>query len=180
MALYKKSELKAKALNKSLTKSMAEDRFVRGLITLNESSNFDVFLSHRYLDADEIAILADELRGEGLSVYIDWQVDKGLDRGKVTIKTAEILRKRMKQSKSLIFITSQNSSDSKWMPWELGFMDARTSRVAILPVVDDNSTSYQGQEYLGLYPYISKTGTTILVNDPQTGAQKTIRHWLMP
>ncbi len=60
----------------------------------------------------------------------------------------------------LIFATSQNSSQSKWMPWELGFKDADRNRhgftgcSAVLPVVEQANTSFQGKEYLRLYPIV--------------------------
>ncbi|TGS08549.1 outer membrane beta-barrel protein, partial [Mesorhizobium sp. M1C.F.Ca.ET.187.01.1.1] len=37
--------------------------------------------------------------------------------------TAELLRTRMRQSKTLIYVHSNNSPGSRWMPWELGFFD---------------------------------------------------------
>ena len=50
----------------------------------------------------------------------------------VTPETAMVLRERMKQCKSLIYTFSENASDSKWMPWELGYFDAlKNSRVAV-------------------------------------------------
>jgi hypothetical protein len=52
------------------------------------------------------------------------------------------------------------------MPWELGYMDAKTkSRVAVAPIVDDAiaNNEYKGQEYLGLYPYLDKTGALLYI-----------------
>lgn len=53
------------------------------------------------------------------------------------------------------------------MPWELGYLDAKTgSRVAIVPMVADTDAQadFRGQEYLGLYPYLDKTGSTLYVH----------------
>jgi hypothetical protein len=53
----------------------------------------------------------------------------------------------MKQSKSLIYLSSENSSSSKWMPWELGFFDGfKPDGVAIMPVLDNPTDSFKGQE----------------------------------
>lgn len=43
------------------------------------------------------------------------------------------------------------------MPWELGYFDGIKRRVAILPIanVPTYHNSYIGQEYLGLYPYVT-------------------------
>lgn len=35
-------------------------------------------------------------------------------------------------------------------------MDARTGRIAVAPILDDNQT-FDGREYLGLYPYLDLT-----------------------
>lgn len=119
--------------------------------------SYDIFLSHRYIDKDAVAGLADKLRNEyGLKVYVDWIVDPDLDRDKVNKKTADLIRKRMKQCKCLWYVTSENASGSKWMPWEVGFMDGHKDLVAICPLVEGSRQTFNGEEYLSLYPYISE------------------------
>jgi len=110
------------------------------------------------LDSIEIAVLSDELTGMGYSVYVDWIVDVQLDRERVNGETAKLLRHRMKNSKCLLYATSDNSHQSKWMPWELGYFDGLKDKVAILPIVDDRASQldmYKGQEYVSIYPYIT-------------------------
>ena len=68
------------------------------LSVLTDSSTFDIFLSHSYNDADFILGVKKILEKLGLRVYVDWIDDQGLDRGKVTRKTAAILRMRMRAS----------------------------------------------------------------------------------
>lgn len=126
-------------------------------IDVNEYKEFDIFLSHSYSDRKVIPGLKSELEALGYSVYVDWIVDKLMSRENVTPKTAEILQKRMKQSKSLFYATSENTVNSKWMPWELGYFDGlKDKRVAILPIKKNNNFSedFKGQEYLGLYYYV--------------------------
>ena len=126
-------------------------------IDLNEYKEFDIFLSHSYDDRKIIPALKRQLELLGYSVYVDWINDKLMSRQNVTPKTAEILQKRMKQSKSLFYATSENTSNSKWMPWELGYFDGlKDKRVAILPIKKHNNFSedFKGQEYLGLYYYV--------------------------
>ena len=73
-----------------------------------------------------------------------------------------MLRERIGQCKALFFATTAGAKDSRWMPWELGFMDGKKGRSAILPVasVGTSDDSYRGQEYLGIYPYITKSNDT--------------------
>jgi hypothetical protein len=66
------------------------------------------------------------------------------------------------------------------MPWELGYMDSMTrSRVAIVPIVDDQNSldEFRGVEYLGLYPYLDKTGTTFWIHKTKN-AYVSFAKWL--
>ncbi|MBC6721368.1 hypothetical protein H9I36_12785 [Treponema sp. Marseille-Q4130] len=119
----------------------------------------------------------------GLSVYVDWIKDSNLNRKNVTPNTAEILRTRMKNCKCLFYATSQTSVDSKWMPWELGFMDGFSGHVAICPLTGNQSDAYRGTEYLGLYPYVSygtakQTSKDMIWINKTTDDYKSIGAWL--
>ena len=123
----------------------------------NNQQNFDVFLSHSIRDAEFVRGVANILEKMEQKVYIDWVVDKQLSRDSVTKETAETLRNRMKQSSKLLYLATDNASSSKWMPWELGYFDGlKSGNVAILPLVDSAYSSFQGQEYLGIYPALGK------------------------
>jgi hypothetical protein len=141
------------------------------------SETYDIFLSHSYLDQDIVLGLKGYLEEKGLSVYIDWIDDNQLERESVNEETAGILRKRMKQCQSLLFATSSNSSTSKWMPWECGYFDGINGKIAILPVSKVDEHSFNGQEYLGLYPYIDVSSSIIWVNSTKSGFC-SIKDWL--
>lgn len=122
---------------------------------LSRTANFDVFLSHSYMDAQIIYGVKELLEEGGLRVYVDWIDDPQLGRDDVTPETADLLRVRMRRSNSLIFATSEESPKSKWMPWELGFFDGiKPDSIAILPIVETEGEPFSGQEYLGLYRHI--------------------------
>lgn len=123
----------------------------------NATESFDIFLSHSSKDAELVLGVKTLLENHGLKVYVDWHDDPQASRDNVTEETADLLRLRMKQSKSLIFMATGNSSGSKWMPWELGYFDGFSNgSVAVLPLVDYSNSSFRGQEYLGLYPIVDK------------------------
>lgn len=131
---------------------LAESEFRKSASTLS-TANFDVFLSHCLNDAQIIAGIKAILEEEGLSVYVDWLADPQADRQRVTPETARMLRNRMNHSKFLLYASSSSSPSSKWMPWELGYFDGhRPGHVGILPIVATSGATFQGQEYLGLYP----------------------------
>lgn len=46
-----------------------------------------------------------------------------MSRNQVSKETANTLRNRMRQFKSLLYAVSNNSLNSKLMPWELGYFD---------------------------------------------------------
>ena len=93
----------------------------------------------------------------GNYVYVDWIVDAQLDRTNVTKDTCQGIKERMNQCRSLFYATSKAASNSKWMPWELGYMDGKTTKCAILPIMKEtHQTTYKGQEYLSVYPYVQK------------------------
>jgi hypothetical protein len=120
----------------------------------------DIFLSHAYNDKELVLGAALMLEDFGYSVYVDWRDDPSMNRQNVSPETAERLRARMKTSKCLFYSTTEHASESKWMPWELGYKDGHNGRAAILPVSRVQTWSYQGQEYLGVYPYITEDNDT--------------------
>lgn len=123
-----------------------------------DNTEFDIFLSHSFLDREEVQGLYQELTDFGYAVYVDWIVDPHLDRSNVTKESASLVRKRMKCSKSLLLAISINASMSKWIPWELGYVDGNVNRCAIIPVSKEETPpkSFEGKEYLSLYPFIKK------------------------
>ena len=161
MAYFTKSEARAAAARSpGLQKSagMTSDRILKESVTAaTVTDTFDVFLSHSMTDAEIVLGIKNFLEASGLKVYVDWVEDAQLDRRAVTKNTAAVLRQRMRQSKSLIYLSSDNSSSSKWMPWELGYFDGfKPDGVAIMPVLDNPTDAFKGQEYLGLYPIVQK------------------------
>lgn len=122
-----------------------------------ETDRFDIFLSHAMVDAELVLGIKVLLEAEGQKVYVDWIDDQALERDRVTAKTADVLRTRMRQSESLLYVATENATNSKWMPWELGYFDGfKHGGVAILPVLDKSDSQFEGQEYLGLYPAVTR------------------------
>ncbi|MGB3466546.1 MAG: toll/interleukin-1 receptor domain-containing protein [Cyclobacteriaceae bacterium] len=133
-------------------------------VQMRESATFDIFLSHNYLDKEVVRGIFIELSRKGFKVYVDWIIDHHLSRESVTKESAELIRTRMRNSKSLILALSENYELSKWMPWELGYVDGNTQKCALLPVTRTrNKTSFHRVEYLKLYPYIKTDDISSLI-----------------
>ncbi|MCT7586740.1 toll/interleukin-1 receptor domain-containing protein [Aliarcobacter butzleri] len=186
MSFFTESQVRQKASEAKSYKTVSTEEL---LIESNEKfessdTNYDIFLSHSFKDAELILGIKKILEDDyGYSVYVDWIEDKHLERDQVTKYTAQVLKDRMNNAKSLIFVTTENSETSKWMPWELGYFDGVNGHVAILPIMKyDTKTEYEGQEYLELYPYISYskiTGLKLNENKKNTSAGRLFRDMLL-
>lgn len=170
MALLTKSDLlrrydrrQTTLVSEAIEKSFSKDKLIEAGKAFSFSRSYDIFLSHSFDDARVVRLVKEMLEESGHTVYVDWMEDDHLDRGRVNEATARILRERMNHCSSLIYLTSQSAVRSLWMPWELGYMDARTGRIAVAPVMEDDET-FQGREYLGLYPYLDLTENTFYIH----------------
>ncbi len=135
-------------------RSQRKDNTYSSFATHFDAANtYDLFISHSFKDKDFVIGLYHLFTVAGYNVYIDWINDPALDRSSVTAETAATIRKRIAHSKGLSYISTGNSSTSKWCPWELGVADGMHNRVCILPIMN-SATYFKGQEYLGLYPYL--------------------------
>ena len=157
MALFTEQQIRARFENEKRTRNSRGYRYFSATEALNEgriadsAKLYDVFLSHGSKDMELIAGLKLILEDLGYSVYVDWN-DNQLDPNNVTPETAKILRERMKQCKSLVYAYSENATNSKWMPWELGYFDGyKNSKVAVLPMLKPGQKNIVGSEYVGIY-----------------------------
>jgi hypothetical protein len=161
MALLNRQELKLKAERKfgSFAKSESAKILNESTRTFSATKTYDIFLSHSYLDADEIEAIKEVFEDHKFTVYVDWIEDKQLRRDNVTIDTAQTIKLRLRSCKTLVYAFSINSPNSKWMPWELGFFDGYNGKVSVLPLTDapTSQESFKGVEFVGIYPYITKT-----------------------
>lgn len=47
---------------------------------------------------------------------------------------------------------------------ELGYFDGKKGKVIILPVLKKENDNFRGQEYLGLYPFLTKENGLLKIN----------------
>ena len=120
------------------------------------SSSGTTFLSHSSKDQDILPGVIRILENQGATVYID-KKDPSLPP--YTSKdTASTLKSRIGQSKKFVLLATENSKDSRWVPWELGVADGCKSfdNIAIFPVLEDTmGDSWTNWEYLGLYDRVA-------------------------
>lgn len=164
MSLFVEADVRARAqreIKKSYVAKTAGQLILESASAYSRYKTYDIFLSHSIKDAELILGMKGILEDLSYSVYVDWIDDPELDRKQVSKSTAEKLRERMNSSKSLFFVTTENAEGSKWMPWECGYFDGVKEKVAIVPVKKSSyNNEFNGQEYLGLYPYAIKKKST--------------------
>lgn len=123
-----------------------------------DATVYDIFLSHSFLDQAVIAGLKVHFDRLGHKTYVDWLCDPQLSRAGVGKSTSERLKMRMRNSDTLFYAFSSNAKGSRWMPWELGFMDAEKGKCAVLRAEEETGLfSYSGFEYLEIYPYVEES-----------------------
>lgn len=126
--LYVKLRKKFKGKKKSYYLSTSTTRFnPKTLLNRIESNNYqsnkryDIFMSHSFQDASIVTELKDQLNNHNFHVYYDWSSDNDfLKRELISPYTTEVLKKRIEQSKIVLFIQTSKSIDSQFnilSPW---------------------------------------------------------------
>ena len=187
MPLLSLPELRARTSGpRTLSKSLNEAEIRRGAIkSFEEDEPFDVFLSHRYLDASDVLRVKELLEDYyGLRIFVDWLEAELQNRSEVTASTAELLRTAMKRSSCLILAATENAGSSQWIPWELGYCDALHGKVAVFPFAEQPTRrrNYEGREYLGLYPFVQELriadNTNLWLKSPHREEFQRLDRWV--
>ena len=131
-----------------------------------ERSRTSVFLSHKHSDRGLMLRIKEMFQHLGIEVYIDW-LDEEMT-AQTSGRTANILKKKIKQYDKFILVATNGAIASKWCNWELGLGDAdkyEKDKISIMPIANSNNGSWDGNEYLQIYPTIEyEDGTSKYVN----------------
>ena len=120
-----------------------------------------VFLSHSHEDLDNEyvnkAIVF--LRTRGIRIYIDSN-DSSMPPF-TNAETAKKIKEAIKQNRKFVLLATNKAINSKWCNWELGFCDPHKyiDQVALFPL-SENSGTWDGAEYLRIYPRIEESNYT--------------------
>ena len=156
-----------------------------------------VFISHKHEDLEDLSGLIGFLeKNYNVKAYID---SKDSSMPSVTSGvTASKIKERIRQCDKFILLATDGAVESKWCNWELGYGDSQkfsSKDIAILPLKRKgySDSSYKGNEYMQIYPYISfyegnETNTTggyvnrgyYVVTDDEKGVHNIIplESWL--
>lgn len=146
--------------------------------SIPKEGEFDVFVTHSSADNEFIrkVLLFLKYAKGGVTGYVDWQ-DPKLQHP-TDAQTALRLKDRIKRSKKLIFVVTNDSLKSVWCSWELGFADRDKGieNVAILAIKPNNGR-WSKNEYLQQYPWISYEGGLFRIT-MTNGSSATLYEWL--
>lgn len=100
---------------------------------------YDLFISHSSKDISIVNRVVKEANAIGLNCYVDWSADNDfLKRSMVSDYTKEVLKKRMEQSKCLLYLSSENSRKSEWVLFELDYYENYVKRQMLMVKIDGN------------------------------------------
>ncbi len=180
MAIITKSEFA------SVARSKAGALGLRGVVNQNRtfskySAVTSVFLSHSHYDKDVMEQAKYFFENLGVSIYVDW-ADETMPE-KPNGVTAQKIKSQIILNDKFILLATNNAISSKWCNWEVGLGDAfkfSNKKIALLPLADSNG-SWNGNEYLQIYPRIEKikssSGEEYFVLYPDRSIE-TLTTWL--
>lgn len=118
-----------------------------------------VFISHKHDDLEDLSGLIGFLeKNYNVKAYIDSK-DSSMP-SVISGVTASKIKERIRQCDKFILLATDGAVESKWCNWELGYGDSQkfsSKDIAILPLKRKgySDSSYKGNEYMQIYPYIS-------------------------
>lgn len=115
----------------ALAKKLQDDKSVQGL------KHYDLFISHSSKDKSYVRQVVEKANAIGLNCYVDWTSDNDfLKRSMVSDYTKEVLKIRMKQSKKLLYLSSDKSRSSQWVSFELDYYKNCLQREILMIILD--------------------------------------------
>jgi hypothetical protein len=107
------------------------------------------FLSHSHKDSRLAKSLQAFLHAHGWEIYIDWEDTTMPDSP--TRETAENIQAKIRDLDWFLFLGTQNSMNSRWCLWEIGYADGVKAIDNILIIATTDSAGTHGFEYLQVY-----------------------------
>ena len=158
-----------------------DDRAVRS------ASGPTVFISHKHNDLPDLkGFLLYLTNHYNVVPYID-SMDRKLP-DMTNAETALRIKSVIESCDRFILLATNNALKSKWCNWEVGIADKTkysSHYMAVLPMYEIGSNKYEGNEYLGIYPYIDEDvdskGNSILVvkyNTKEGRKKISLKDWL--
>lgn len=130
MQIHTKNRKKKKKLKQEYAKQKFNIKAIPNELEYRINNNameqrlkfYDYFISHSSKDYENVQKLIYELNKKKQNVYCDWINDTDyLKRKLVCDATLMVIRKRIEQSKAIVWVESQESVNSIWVKYELNY-----------------------------------------------------------
>ena len=116
---------------------------------------YDFFISHSSTDYDSIQLLIESLNKQGNNIYCDWINDTDyLKRHLVGQNTLNVIKKRLDQSKRMIFVVSSNSLESKWCKYELNYFNNQKKEIVFIRKEDISDGNFEYSSF-DVHPFLN-------------------------
>lgn len=123
--------------------------------SIQNKKKYDVFVSHSSKDEALVMDLKKQLNEYGLSIYCDWISDNDFLKRELAGEFTEIvLKTRIKQSNTIIFVQTKNSINSsgeilsKWIKMEIDFTKEIMKPIYYFNLNDENSVFDEVSNFL--------------------------------
>ncbi len=111
---------------------------------LQDKKRYDIFISHSAKDAETVRNIIKHLNDQNKTCYCDWMSDTDfLKRDLVSDYTKEVLKRRIEQSNTVLFVKTENSFidgriPSEWIQMEINYSKEIGKKIAIMDCTTDN------------------------------------------
>jgi hypothetical protein len=174
MAILTRFEFATIAQNKAGYRGLNETRMFS-----KTSAITSIFLSHSHHDKDVVMQAKAFFENLGIAIYVDW-ADKTMPESPNGVTAQKIKNQIISVNDKFILLATNNAITSKWCNWEVGIGDPfklPKKKMAILPLAD-NSGTWNGNEYLQIYPRIEKNSISSYYIYYPDGTSENIATWL--
>ncbi len=98
---------------------------------------------------------------------------------RTSAETAHKIKAKIREHDKFIILVTENSKDSRWVPWELGIADGEKGipRIASFPIRNDDK-EFDGNEYFSIYPRIYQVSNIWYVWLAEPPTIKPLSQWL--
>lgn len=122
--------------------------------SIQNKKSFDYFISHSFLDNKLVKKLVKEMNKSNLHIYCDWFNDTDFLKRKYASKyTRIILKKRIEQSKKVLFIKTHNTNDesnhffSKWVKMEILYANKLNKEIECIDFIGNKKCEFKEFEH---------------------------------
>ena len=156
--------------------------------SISSASGTTVFISHKHDDLIDLQGLLECLKRDyNVIPYID-SMDKRMPE-ETCADTAIRIKQVISACDRFLMLATNKALASKWCNWEVGIADKLKlpyNNMAILPMVDNPHSWYDGNEYLEIYPYVDswvnyggkKALTVVYKSADGTSRRVSLKDWL--